>query len=287
MTIEEVQNYFNQFKCEVLTSASENEVEIQSFSSKLRNNQLEGFLRDEAWQADKDGSTRVYVVREPANNKIVLFFSLKCGTTFTTHDLDDRFRELNSAERDYVKELVKARQSKNTDLFYQYIAIGESLFPEKHSLLIQIADHRYNSKNESHEVNDAHNVMKVDKCYASIELQHFCRCDDYKINPEVKFPLGFGLFWQIIVPRVLEIAKHVGCEYLYLFAADKSDNPEDKKLISYYKEALGFYDLDDEGVIVLKPGYDDDCVGLLQSVMWLDTTREEKWQEFSDHAAEL
>lgn len=286
MTIEEVQNYFDKFECEVLTSVSENEKEIQCFSSKLRNNNLESYLKDSAWKHDEDGITRVYVVREPDNKKIVLFFSLKCGITFTTYELDDSFRKLTDVERQFVKFMVDARKAGNDDLFYQYLENGKSIFHEKNSLLARIAEHRYNTKNEIREVNDVHNVMKVSECYASVELQHFCRCDDYQLKDEIKFPLGFGVFWQKIVPKVKEIADLIGCEYLYLFAADRSDNSDDNKLISYYKEALGFYDIDDEGVILLKPGYDKDCVGLLQKVSGLDRAKEYSWQAFSEYATE-
>ena len=285
MTIEEVREYYKLFKCEVLTTSDANKSEIQDFSSKIRKNNLEGYLKDHAWEHDQEGVTRVYLVRDPVG-KIVLFFSLKCGAVFTTYQLDDDFRKLNDAEKAYVKELVGAHSNKDSDLLETTFEIGKSLFPDKYDLLQKIAWHRYKSKKESHEVNDFHNVMKVEECYAAVELQHFCRCDDYVPEIETGFPLGFGLFWEKIVPIIEEITEKVGCEYFYLFAADRSDNPEDRKLISYYKESLFFYDLDDEGVIVLKPGYDENCVGLLQKAHYLSNARDAAWESFSDHAVE-
>ena len=51
---------------------------------------------------------------------------------------------------------------------------------------------------------------------------------------------------------------------------------------TYYKESLYFHELDDEGVTVLKPGYDSNCIGLIQSVSQLQTMREFAWEAFSD-----
>ena len=81
----------------------------------------------------------------------------------------------------------------------------------------------------------------------------------------------------------MAVAQKVGYEYLYLFAADRSDNPDDKKLVSYYKDALGFREVDEEGGIALKPGYDDNCIGLLQSVDQMVQTSHYAWESFSDH----
>lgn len=284
MTVSEVREYFKTFTCEVLTSSENNKSEIQDFSCKIRGNNLERYLKESAWEHDSDRITRVYLVRDPKGH-IVLFFSLKCGAVFTTYQLDDSFRLLNPAEKAFVRLLVESKDNGDIDLFYQLIGSGTETFPDKISLLEQIATHRYKSKNESQDVGDVHNVVKVDSCYAAIELQHFCKRDDYRLDPKIHFPLGFGLFWERIVPIIEEITEMVGCEYLYLFAADRSDNPDDKKLVSYYKEALFFYDIDDEGVIVLKPEYDNNCVGLLQKTKYLSTMREDAWESFSDHAS--
>lgn len=68
---------------------------------------------------------------------------------------------------------------------------------------------------------------------------------------------------------------------MYLFAADESEDETDPKLITYYKEALGFRELDDEGVLVLKPTYDRQCVCLLQNIDNLQRTCEYLWEAFS------
>lgn len=94
------------------------------------------------------------------------------------------------------------------------------------------------------------------------------------------------MFWCKIVPLILDIAKMVGCEYLYVFAADRSDDLDASKLITYYKQSLCFRGLDSEGVEALKPGYDENCKGLIQPVRYLPEIEKDIWEMFSDHAIE-
>ena len=94
MTIDEVKSYYGSFDCEVLTSNPQNEMEIRDFTCHIRNNTLENYLKTDAWKEDIDGETRVYLIREHNTRRIVLFFSLKCGTLFTTYKLDDSYNEL-------------------------------------------------------------------------------------------------------------------------------------------------------------------------------------------------
>ena len=64
-----------------------------------------------------------------------------------------------------------------------------------------------------------HNVGKT---YSGVELMHFCANDLYHDEWPLKNikPLGAVVFWQFIVPQVINIMEIVGCEYLFLFAAD-------------------------------------------------------------------
>lgn len=283
MTLEQTKAYFDSFICEVLTSSPHTEDELQDFSCKIRQSTLEDYFKTKAWKADKNGENRIYIIREPKNKKIVFFFSLKCGTLFTTYDLDDNYRALPNAEKGFVNALINARRTHDDEAFYELLNQGKDVFPDSIVLYQNIAEHRANKKNEINEVNDARGVMKVQECYSALEIRHLCRSDAFKMDNNVTYPLGFGLFWRKIIPIILAVAQKVGCEYLYLFAADRSDNPDDKKLVSYYKDALGFREVDEEGVIALKPGYDDNCIGLLQSVDQMVQTSHYAWESFSDH----
>lgn len=282
MAIDDVQKFYQSFQCEVLTSSDKNKSEIQDFSSKIRKNSLEQYLKERAWESDSNGETRVYLIREPENKQIVMFFSLRCGLAFTTHYLDDAYQRLNPTQKDFVKKLVNSRIKNPSSYPSQYIDLAKGLFPENWNDLFNISDRRYNTHMEAYAIGDVKSIQKVDACYSAIELQHFCRDDNYKLPSSIKFPLGFGLFWEKIVPRIIEITNMVGCEYLYLFAADRSDNPDDKKLISYYKDSLSFCELEGEGVILLKPEYDNNCTGLLQNAQCLQTSRDYAWERYAD-----
>ena len=101
---------------------------------------------------------------------------------------------------------------------------------------------------------------------------------------DVTIPLGFGIFWEVIVPIVIDITKKIGCKYLYLYAADKTeqkDTIEVKKLISHYKSNFKFSE-GDEGIKFIKPEYDNYCYGLVQLISELQNNREAIWHEFSD-----
>ena len=130
--------------------------------------------------------------------------------------------------------------------------------------LFKIASHRIDLKMEDKELQDNKYTLKVEECYSAIEIHHFCRNSMYKINEQIGIPLGFGLFWEVIVPLVYDITNQVGCKYLYLFAADKSTNEEVKKLVQYYKNELKFSDVED--MMLIKPYYDKGCLGLVQAV---------------------
>lgn len=287
MTLEQIKAYFDRFDCEALTSSPQNELDIQDFTCELRGNTLANYLKDRAWKDDSYGETRIYVIREHESKQIVLFFSLKCGILFTTHNLDDDYRGLSSAEKTFVNDLISARRDNDADGYYDLIESGKKVFDkDKLGLLQEIAEHRITTKKQLIDTNENRNIMRVNECYSAIEMKHFCRNDSYIKDDNITYPLGFGLFWQKIVPLVLDIAKSTGCEYLYLFAADRSDNPDDKKLVSYYKEALCFNELCDEGVVALRPEYDDDCVGMVQYINGLPIMQTYAWEAFSDHVAQ-
>ena len=292
MNIADVKEYFSSFKCESLTSREQNQVDILSFSSNIQNStSLEDYLKTEAWSEDKDGKTRTYIVRDPKTNKIVLYFSIKCGLVFSTDEIDDRYKGLNEDEKTLVNEFVNLlSKGQQIDDMYED---SRSIYPNL-DILKALAKERKRRKIGFSDMDDYSNIYKVDKCYSAIELQYLCRCDDFTIPPKFLAVsqksggyLGFGLFWQIIVPKIVDISKKIGCEYFYLFAADHSENKEDKKLINHYKEALMFGELSDFDIILLKPNDNKNCLGLAQPINSLLACRESAWEKYSDHFMKL
>ena len=175
--------------------------------------------------------------------------------------------------------LVDAMLQNDNDTLSNYYNSGMYDLKEM-EYLFKIASNRIDLKMEDKELQDNKYTLKVEECYSAIEIHHFCRNSMYKINEKIGIPLGFGLFWEVIVPLVYDITNQVGCKYLYLFAADQSANEEVKKLVQYYKNELKFSDVED--IMLIKPYYDKGCLGLVQAVSDLQYNRDAVWEEFSD-----
>ena len=68
--------------------------------------------------------------------------------------------------------------------------------------------------------------------------------------------------------------------YLYLFAADKAQGEEPKKLVEHYKSAMKFSAVED--VKIVKPDYDMSCISLVQPLLGIEGNRRRAWEEYSD-----
>lgn len=265
----------------MLTSNKDNKELIKEFVSKKENNQLEAYIKDEdkAWAEDIDGETRVYLIKDESG-EIALFFSIKCGLLIG----ENPKYKLSMSEREFVEALLAVKKEKDEKSIENLYEAGCELYEDRVDVLFEIANSRYDSKMETKATGQVEN-WKVEKCVSAIELRHLCKNEEYMVPEEVGIPLGFGLFWEKIVPTLLSITEKGGCEYIYLFAADRTTefaSSSIKKLVRYYKNALKFYECDEDDLIIVKPEYDDDCYGLIQEVSKLSQNREAVWHEFYD-----
>ncbi len=281
ITTEEKRNYFREFKCEILTSNQNNKELVKDFVSKKAKNQLEAYIKneDKAWAEDSDGETRVYLIKDKSG-EIALFFSIKCGLLIG----ENPKYKLTEDERQFVDLLVDAKRESNEKAREDYYDAGIALYNERVDVLFEIADKRVESKMEAKATGQVEN-WKVEKCVSAIELRHLCKNEKYQVPENLGIPLGFGLFWEKIVPMLLDITDKVGCRYIYLFAADRTEEVESsdiKKLVRYYKNTFKFYECDEDDLIIVKPEYDENCYGLIQEVNKLIKNREAVWHEFSD-----
>lgn len=267
-------DYFQKFHIELLTSNERNRDAIISFSATEEGKPLEGYLKNKAWEADTEGETKVYLVKD-IRGSIALFFSIKCGLLYKRHLYDD----LDEEKREFVNMLIDAKLNDDQDTLTSYYSSGMYSDFERNQLF-EIAGKRIELKMEEKEIHVGKYALKVDECFSAIEIQHLCKNNAYKLMDEIDIPLGFGIFWEVIVPFVYQITNKVGCKYLYLFAADYTSDQEVKKLIQYYKSELKFCDI--ENMMILKPWYDKDCLGLMQEISKLQYNRNAVWEEFSD-----
>lgn len=267
-------DFFKKFHSEILTSKQVNKQLIKDFVATSEGKNLEYFLKDKAWEADLEGETKVYLVKDQ-DDSIALFFSIKCGLLYKNY----KYNDLESDKLEFVNMLIDAKSKGDNDALVNYYNSG--MYDEQEmDYLFEIANNRVDLKMEEKELQDNKYTLKVEECYSAIEIHHFCRNSMYKLNEQVGVPLGFGLFWEVIAPLVCELKDKIGCKYLYLFAADKTSDEEVKKLVQYYKNELKFSDVED--MMLIKPYYDKGCLGLVQSVSDLQDNRDAVWEEFSD-----
>lgn len=271
--------YFKGFHVEVLTSNSNNKKRLSEFVSKKKNNSLESYFRDKAWNEDLGGETRVYVVKD-TEDRIVAFFSIKCGL-IVCENLDEIL--LPSDQLSFMEGIITAIKTGDKEMKENMYAAGMELYPDSIDELFEIAQRKVDRKTEAIEIEQGENTLPVPNCLSAIEIRHFCKNENYPIEENIVVPLGFGIFWEIIIPEIISITDRVGCKFIYIFAADKSevDDNDTKKLISYYKTDYKFRECDDEMKFV-KPDYDEHCYGLIQEVKELNKNREAVWDEFSD-----
>lgn len=122
-------------------------------------------------------------------------------------------------------------------------------------------------------------VKNVGKTFPAIEIVHFCANEDHRdLWKAFGFDqkIGVVVFWQFIVPIVGEVMKHVGCEYLFLFAADMT---EDEELINYYRVNMNFRDKVEHEVAI--PLYDFACKFMYQETKDLLKGREKFFNSFN------
>ena len=264
--------------CERLSSDERNLRYVGGFCN-FRNPALADVILNEAFEEDQQGSIAYYIIKHKPSNKVLFYFSLKSGMLFDQHLDVKKYEALN----DWIQKIEQ--KTKDT-----------SLTSDEKQLLLslkeKIRSHKGLKKGELERLsrNDAtifddlklesnSNITHVLKTYSGIELVHFCSNSDADALWEslnMHQPLGAVVFWHFIVPLVLSARKIVGCEYLFLFAADSTD---DQTLVEYYRNILSFNDNTERAVA--KPVYDFSCKFMYQEVSPLATLRQEFFDNFN------
>lgn len=278
MTIKAIDDYFI---CERLSCRSENRQLIKSFKSRNGEN-LVHYLLNEAWEEDKKNRTAVYVIRTK-DDKLSLFFSLKCGVIYEAWDYDasdeNKIDEINKCIENFLNdELVVNSLLQMTKKIRQGCKFNLSQQKKKKYKKIKRAQQereKIQYLRNDHELESNKNINRAKETYSSIELVHFCSndafCDDWrKFSNEknIEQPLGMFMFWYFIIKIICDLLNIIGCEYLHLFAAD---NSKDNTLVNYYKK-LQFDCPDNLGVV--KPLYDFSCKFMCKPIIDIEKQRE-------------
>lgn len=248
----EQEKTLNRFTCERLSSNIENLRKIQNFRSYNGFGLVSNLLCN-GWSADTEGSTAYYVIKNP-KNQIVMFFSLKCGVLFDpdyAKEILSRFPEVQKDEA--LMKIWKRFMDGEPEATEYFLDKQKELGDDYHDFVksLRIKIDKTTDPNRK--------LIRVDESHPAIELVEFCANDktkrcwkDYGMGAHNK--MGVTLFWKFIVPIMLQINSLIGCEYVYLFAADQTAVG---KLTNYYREELHFENLLELGAI--KPAYDLSC----------------------------
>lgn len=275
---EEQLELINSLTCERLSAHKENFRQIEGFYSRKNNNVAETLLNN-AYEEDEDGSVAYYLIKDKEGN-ILFFFSLKCGLLFDEFIEGDKLIKL--------KELCSTLSQKlNTEGLSESEADGIKSILEnvrsKKGIKKEDVARLLGTTKDSKDIETIfdQNIKNVGKTFAGIEIVHFCANDEYHDEwNERKLPRSLGtiVFWNFIVPKVIELRKIVGCEYLFLFAAD---NDPDEHLVNYYSNRLRFKKADEHSTAM--PIYDFTCKFMYQEAKNLETLRNKFFDNFNSN----
>lgn len=267
------------YKCERLSTNAENKKLIQGFKSQ-KGELLVKYLKEKAWQEDSNGELAFYLIKN-AEGKPCLFFSLKCGAIYEPFD--------EKGIQEYIETVQEIKDSIQKPEDIVSIAIKLGIHPaELYSILTRVLPTKMKKislkkKDEKDDANES--IVRVHKNLPGIELVHFCADDVEKKKWDkdgMQHSMGETLFWFYIVPKIEEILRFVGCQYVFLFAADSSI---DGSLMNYYDVTLKFSSEKKYGTS--KPVYDFGCFFMHQKVDKLLANRDAFFESFNEDNSEI
>ncbi len=265
------------FVCQRLSSDSHNIRLVDDFSNHI-NDAIAQTLKNEAYEEDESNSTAYYVVKHP-DGQILFFFSLKCGLLFDYFINPDLLGQLQKLAKELSEisddsSLTPQQKRDITDVMEKIRSNKGIVKEDILKLRLQKIDILEELEKEFNE-----NIARVGKTFSGIELVHFCsNTNTDELWESFGFPQlrGTIIFWYFVIPKVMEALKYVGCQYLFLFAADKS---KEEKLVRYYENQLNFIKPDE--LATAKPFYDFTCKFMCHEVSTLEQERMEFFANFN------
>ena len=258
-------------------SSSDINLRLVGDFSNPKSESLTNKIQSEAFEEDQNGVIAYYVIKNKEGG-ILFYFSLKCGQLY-----------------DKLFEKEKILLIKNLFKYFDEIEKEESTTEEDRRLIREIRESVRTSKGISKEelekiqkkdnkaITDlanlfTENLQRVGQTFAGVEIVQFCANENYRsyFDSLGFFPhFGAVVFWHFLVPIVLEVRKLIGCQYLFLFAADTSD---DESLVRYYR-SLHFSDAGEHGAVI--PLYDWTCRFMYQEISGLARSRNAFFDDFN------
>ena len=270
-------------KCERLSSNPDNLYLVESFTNR-RNESLEHTHKNEAMEEDEEGSVAYYLIKDSDDN-ILFFFSLKSGSLYDSHfdtSVIKLIKKLNDVVQAHLADAEMSEKERETlQNIQEKIRSHKGITKRDIDRLPRIKEDLFADLEK--ELNK--NVTHVGKTYSSIELVHFCTnnaCDKIWENFDFPHSIGIVIFWHFIVNKIIEARNILGIQYLFLFAADLS---EEDSLIGYYRDKLDF--MRDEERATVKPIYDLSCEFMYQETKDLEERRKLFFDNFNPEMEEI
>lgn len=221
------------------------------------------FTSKDYLEDDQKGHLASFVVMSPTNIPLI-FFSLRCGELFQVarpermqvgYEAINAYKRLNrkeyksEEERSLLIEAIKRAMEKG-------MTIDEMKYFYK----------KKKSWKKDEELDNTKAVNKVCNSFPAVELKLFGTNEAGKeywksLGLPKERKMGETLFWLKVVDTLEMMHKYAGCQYVYLFAADKE---ADGQLVQYYKVRLGFKS--DASLSANKPEFDWQCQFLFQGI---------------------
>ena len=251
----------------VRISSRPNAIRLVEAFKNPQNEVLVDYIKGDAFEEDASGKAACYIILD-RDEDILCYFALKSGLLY------DEFQEWREYEKyKKIKNILKDRIAKTNS------EEAKILLTENEKKLQKAQDNlrRIIGNIEAFPLH-----KQVDRSYAAIELSHFCVNENYRMKWEEfgfgdKNRLGSTLFWNFIIEKAIQVSELVGCEYLYLFAADSTP---DHFLVNYYKGSMRFKE--DLKVLSLQPKFDFRCTFLCNTIEAFKSGRENFFSHFND-----
>jgi len=261
-------DWMNALTCERFGNLRSGDDCLAGFEQSFDTNVLR-YARDNSADEDSQGRCAYYLVRDQQGEG-VFFFSLKTGALFNTTLADTN--PLRNAKRliNFSKSVQRLLDTfvDSDELKDEIQALLKQQGVTYKDLLTELFK-KHKAKTDYFHVSEdgldrKSHAFRVLDTIPSVEMVHFCknaRYEDRFSALGATRSIGEIVFWKFVVERILSVAHLIGCEYLYLFAADES---RDADLRNYYEASLKFKEDSEHGVGL--PIYDWTCFLMSQPV---------------------
>lgn len=273
---EQQKRLLESFSIERLSSSDSNLRFVGDFFNP-KSDSLTNKIQSDAYEEDERGTVAYYIIKNPVGD-ILFYFSLKCGQLYDKLIEKEQLHLIENLFKYF--DVIEKEESTSEDDRKLIKEIRESVRTSKG---ISKAELEKIQKKDNKAVTDlenmfTENLQRVGQTFAGVEIVQFCANENRrKFFDAMGFFPHFGavVFWYFLVPIVLEVRKYIGCQYLFLFAADTS---EDESLIRYYR-TLHFTDAGEHGAVI--PLYDWTCRFMYQEISGLSQGMEEFFNNFN------